>query len=149
MKKLSTLFLFITILALTFVSCSSDSDNDNKVSIVGKWEFTQYGIGPLGKEVLSDRVNMTDCGRDYMEFLSDGTYKVVLFTKDNGECSTLKDSGKYTLNGSIFTLRKGGIENLEPANSELTVLNKTTIKIRIIPPIEKESISEISILKKI
>ena len=147
MKKLSTLFLFITILALTFASCSSD--NNNEVSIVGKWEFTQYGIGPLGKEVLSDRVNMTDCGRDYMEFLSDGTYKVVLFTKDNGECSTLKDSGKYTLNGSIFTLRKGGIENLEPANSELTILNKTTIKIRIIPPIEKESISEISILKKI
>ncbi|WP_428230169.1 lipocalin family protein [Flavobacterium sp.] len=150
MKKLSTLFLFLTTIGVISTSCSNDdSSTVNNASIVGKWEFSQYGIGPVGKEIFTDRTNITECGKDYMEFLSDGTYKIVLFKKDNGKCVTMEDDGKYTKNGSILSLKKGNIENLEPANSEIILLNKSSLKIRITSQIEKETVSEISIFKKI
>ena len=149
MKKLNILLLFITTLALTFTSCSSDNENENNSSIVGKWEFSQYGVGPIGQEILTDRSNTTECGKDYMEFLSDGTYKVVLFKKDNGKCITMEDSGKYIKNGSTLSLKKGNIENLEPADSEIITLNESTLKLRILNKIENQTVSEISILKKI
>ncbi|QSB26789.1 lipocalin family protein [Flavobacterium sp. CLA17] len=149
MKQLTILFLFITALGLTFTSCSNDSDNDNNASIVGKWEFSQYGIGSIGQEILTDRINVVECGKDYMEFLSDGTYKVILFRKENGKCITLEDSGKYTKNGSTLSLIKNNIEELEPADSEIIILNNTTLKIRIISQIEKETVSELVIFKKV
>lgn len=150
MKKLSILLFFLITIGLTFTSCSNDNNNNaSNASIVGKWEFSQHGIGPVGKEILTDRVNITECGKDYMEFLSNETYKVVLFRKDNGQCNTSEDNGKYTKTGSTLSLKKGNIENLEPANSEIIVLNETTLKIRIISQIEKETISEIVIFKKI
>jgi hypothetical protein len=149
MKQLTILFFFITALGLTFTSCSNDSDNDNNASIVGKWEFLQYGIGTIGQEVLTDRINVTECGKDYMEFLPDGTYKVILFRKENGKCRILEDNGKYTKNGSTLSLIKNNIEELEPANSEIMILNNTTLKIRIISQIEKETVSELVIFKKV
>lgn len=149
MKQLSILLLLATLLGFTFTSCSSDNENINNTSIDGKWEFSQYGTGPIGKEVLNDRINATECGKDYLEFLSDGTYKVVLFSKDNGKCSTSGDNGKYIKNGSTLSLIKANAENLEPANSEIIVLNETTLKIRILSQIEKETVSEIVIFKKI
>lgn len=149
MKKLNILLLFITTLGLTFTSCSSDNENGNNSSIVGKWEFSQYGVGPIGQEIFIDRSNITECGKDYMEFLSDGTYKVVLFKKDNGKCTTIEDNGKYIKNGSTLSLKKDNIENLEPAESEIITLNESTLKLRILNKIENQTVSEISILKKI
>lgn len=150
MKKLSILLFFLTTIGLTSTSCSND-DNDNmsNTSIVGKWEFSQHGIGPVGKEIFTDRVNTTECGKDYMEFLTDETYKVVLFKKESGQCSTSVDNGKYTKIGSTLSLKKGNLENLEPANSEIIVLNETTLKIQIISQIENETVSQIVIFKKI
>lgn len=150
MKKLGILLFFLITIGLTFLSCSNDDNNNvSNASIFGKWEFSQHGIGPVGKEIFTDRVNTTECGNDYMEFLSDETYKVVLFRKDNGQCSTSEDNGKYTKIGSTLSLKKGNIENLEPANSEIIALNKTTLKIRIISQVEKETVSQIVIFKKI
>ncbi|KIC03150.1 hypothetical protein OA88_05085 [Flavobacterium sp. JRM] len=154
MKKNYILFLFVTVLGLSISSCSSDSDNDDNASIVGKWEILQYGIGPIDHEIFTDRVNVTECGKDYIEFLSDGTYKIILFSKHKEECYTIEDNGKYIKNESTLSLIKyiqdsEHIIESEPANSEIIVLNKSTLKIRILTKTEKETVSQISIFKKI
>jgi hypothetical protein len=154
MKKTSILFLFITTLIFTATSCSNDSDNENNASIVGKWEILQYGIGPIDHEIFTDRVNVTECGKDYIEFLSDGTYKIILFSKHKEECYTIEDNGKYIKNESTLSLIKYLLDSdhiieSEPANSEIIVLNENTLKIRILTKTEKETVSQISIFKKI
>lgn len=154
MKKTSILFLFITTLIFTATSCSNDSDDENNASIVGKWEFSQYGIGPIDHEIFTDRVNVTECGKDYIEFLSDGTFKVVLFRKENGDCATSKDNGKYIKNEStlsliIYMLDSDHIIESEPTDSEIIMLNESTLKFRFLTKTEKETVSQISIFKKI
>lgn len=154
MKKTNILFLFITTLIFTATSCSNDNDNENNASIVGKWEILQYGIGPIDHEIFTDRVNVTECGKDYIEFLSDGTYKIILFSKHKEECYTIEDNGKYIKNESTLSLIKylldsDHIVESEPANSEIIVLNESTLKIRILTETEKETVSQISIFKKI
>ncbi|MCV9929841.1 lipocalin family protein [Flavobacterium sp. LS1R49] len=146
MKKNYILFLFVAVLGLAISSCSSDNDND--ASIVGKWAFSQYGIGAGGQEALQDHDNEIECGKDYMEFFADGTYKVILFDKENGKCVTIQDGGQYTKNGSTLTL-KGSEEEPEAVDSEIVILDDSTLKTQRSYEVEKVKVSEIFIYKKI
>ncbi len=98
MKKLVVLFLVMS--AFTFVSCGDDDDNFG--GLLGKWKF--YSEEHEDGKVKFYNPNVV-C-RDYVEFKSDGTYKMTYYSDDCKSVDTL--DGEYSVDGNIMNVKKEG-----------------------------------------
>ena len=147
MKKITILFLSVMTLGLSVTSCSSDDDDDS-ASIVGKWEYTKEGYSVAGQEDLEDYEHLTQCGRDNIEFLTDGSFKTQFFEIEEEECITQNGNGEYVRDGKKLTI-KGTEEDPEESVSEILFIDENTLKIKTDVTFEGQTFSEISVFKKI
>ena len=95
MKKILTLVLGLTMMA----ACSSDDDGSSTVDnskITKKWYHNSTII--FGQEFPYD--DHEECGKDYVEFLVNGTFKDV----DVWDCELDVETVTWKLEGSKLTL---------------------------------------------
>lgn len=110
MKKAFYLFLAVTFAGFSTISCGSDDDKGgSSSSLVGKWEYFQAGMVIDGEEFLSDWEHSEGCDKDYMELLSNGTGKDVIYWED---CEVEVETFDYAVSGNTFTIDYGDEDSI-------------------------------------
>jgi hypothetical protein len=105
--------IFLACLAVTAFSCGNDDDNNaiDASSLVKKWYYVSEKVA--GETIPYD--DHESCGRDYTEFLSNGTANEV----DVFGCEIFTDTFSYAVNGNQLTVSTFGF-------SETVTITKLT-----------------------
>ena len=116
--KILSIFMLVTMMATMFAGCSKDDDNSGNISnlnsyIIGTWrayKCTIYAQGGAYNGQSAD-INIGKTGQ-YSDFYFECTFqeggriKTGNFKKDeNGASRWFEDSGSYSINGDIVTIR--------------------------------------------
>ena len=90
--------IIVTCLAITAFSCGNDDDNNSVDSslLLKKWYYVSDKVA--GETIPYD--DHEPCGRDYSEFLINGTMNDV----DVFNCELVTDTYSYTVNGNQLTV---------------------------------------------
>lgn len=119
MKTLRLPMLIAT--ALLVVSCSSDDGPTTSGELTGKWYNKETKVG--GHTYPYD--DHEACGKDYLEFKTDGTGAFV----DIYECNPYSDPFTYTRSGNDVTLISPGDD---PQTGRIVELSATTLRVKVV-----------------
>lgn len=119
MKKLHLIVL--ASIAIFFASCSSDDSPSTKDKLTKKW----YWVSLSAQGQTHPYDGHEPCGKDYLEFLDNGTLLVVNVL----DCENEIDAAEWILDGKTVTVSNGStIEALEITrltSKELELTNMT------------------------
>lgn len=123
MKKI--LLLFVSTLVLGLTSCSKDDDSSSDSSnIEGRWEYFQEGTIVGGTETLVSWDHECTTKKDYVELLSGGVMKDMVYWDD---CIDDVVTGTWSKVGKNLTLTLDG----ETETAKIEKLNSSTLKVSI------------------
>lgn len=143
MKKLVVLFVSVFSLSLGVVSCSDDDNGGG--SIVGKWEYSKDGISANGQEILLDyEHNAIECGKDFIEFLENDTYRDGYFFDGVDGCETSVDNGTYTKSGKNITITVDG----DTFEGQIISVSGSTLKVKYPETFEGQTINYVVVYTK-
>ncbi|TDM00254.1 MAG: hypothetical protein C4K58_03245 [Flavobacteriaceae bacterium] len=133
MKTISKFFFLFVFTLFGLISCEDDnpptSKTDYSSSIVGKWEFLKTGEKVNNQILWDDNIDL-ECGKDYIEFSQDKSYKDINFySGENGICEDDVIGGIWTIKDKLITVDitdvgdeySFGVEILEITDSKLVV----------------------------
>jgi hypothetical protein len=143
MKKLVVLFISVFSLSLGVVSCSDDDNGGG--SIVGKWEYSKEGVSANGQEILLDyEHNAIECGKDYVEFLENDTYRDVYYYQGITGCETGTQNATYTKSGKNITITIGS----ETIEGTIVSLSGSTLKVKYPETVDGQTINSVIVFTK-
>lgn len=105
MKKLSIALL--SVMAIGFATSCSDDDSNGGTSgtLEGKWIYDKTGVAAQGQEALLPYSHQEGCDKDYIEFVSGGSYKEVEYS--GSECDVFTETTTWSRNGNTLTVGTG------------------------------------------
>lgn len=132
MKKFK--FLAMAIIASATFGCSSDSDSGPAPTIVAKWNLTKT-VSTIAGATNTDTYNENEagCDKDYVEFVSGGNFRNIVFNKDpQGNCIELgDDTASWTQASTALNITGGEFadtyEITKLSNSELRIKATTDV----------------------
>ncbi|AWA30809.1 hypothetical protein HYN48_12365 [Flavobacterium magnum] len=132
MKKIK--FLAMAAIASLAFSCSSDSDSGPAPTIIAKWNLTKtvsVVSGTTDTDPYTD--NEPGCDKDYIEFVTGGVLKNIIFFKNAENVCTedAGDQGTWTQAGDALNVTGGALagtyEVTKLTNSELQIRATSTV----------------------
>lgn len=124
MKKLA--ILFGCIMTLSLMMSSFGKIDTVETSVIGKWKYYQEGKISSKKEFLVSYNHVERCGKDYVEFFSDGKVNdVFYYGTDNCELSI--DSGTWKKEDKSLTI---SFPFAGEEKAEIITLDETTLKLK-------------------
>ncbi|WP_219928749.1 lipocalin-like domain-containing protein [Flavobacterium pallidum] len=124
----------MAIIASVAFSCSSDSDSGPAPTIVGKWNLSKTVstvAGATDTQPYTD--NEVGCDKDYVEFVTGGTLKNIVFFK-NAQSICTEDAGEqgtWTQANNALNITGGEFEGTyqvaKLSNSELRITASSTV----------------------
>ncbi len=137
---MKTIKLFMSALLITGLmsttSCSSDDDGGSQTGgdLTARWNptktVTKVGNGDDESTPYGD--NDPDCNKNYVEFMENGTVRIVAFTSPFDECQEFVDAEAttYTRTENMLTIvgndnYDGVYEIIRLTNSELRIREET------------------------
>ena len=99
-------------------SCSSDDGPTTSGDLIGKWYNKEYKVA--GATIPYD--DHEECGKDYVQFNSNGTGKWV----DVWDCVEEADNFTYTKSGNSITVTIGS----ESSTAQIVELSSSTLKVK-------------------
>lgn len=139
MKHLTILLASVMTIGLSLMSCTKDENADTLIE--GKWVYSQKGFETSKGEVLNAFEHETSCGKNYVEFLKNGTVNEGSYYS-NGTCELEVDSGSWKRKGNDLTI------NFPFAGEEtakIVVLNSETLKVKV----ELNAVTVVHVYKKV
>ena len=135
MKKIKVLLAVLIITGLSVTSCSSDDSSGTPATIEAKWYPTK-SVTKLGSS--SQTTTYTDheagCDKDYIEFVTGGVLKDVIYFKNASDVCTEdisdepatwnKSADLLTINGGDY---EGTFDITKLSNSDLIVTEESTL----------------------
>ncbi len=114
-KTAKTFFRHLQLIALFsfFLSCTGDENTEN-VTIEGRWYHYQVSVN---NGTFQNYNHITNCSKDYLEFLQNGIFKVVEHN-DDGTCDENIQNGTWDLNSNslLITINKVRVRCLSIIN---------------------------------
>jgi hypothetical protein len=124
MKKIITLFAVVIAIGFFLTSCSKEK---NSVSLIeGKWAYFQKGIETSEGEDLKSFEHENLCGKNYVEFLKDGTVNECSYYHE-GTCKFEVDSGSWNKEGDDLTIK---FPLTEKETAKIVELDEKTLKVK-------------------
>lgn len=126
MKKLAILFGCFLTLSLTMSSFGKIDTVET--SVVGKWKYYQERKTNSKTESLETYIHVDRCGKDYVEFFSDGKVNDVYYY-GNDDCELSIDTGSWKKDDKNLTV---SFPFAGEEKAEILILDETTLKLKAV-----------------
>ena len=135
MKKIKVLLTALVVTAITATSCSSDDSAGTPASIEAKWTPIKT-VTKLGSsnQTVNYTGNEADCDKDYVQFVTGGTLKDVIYFKNASDVCTedvSTEPATWNKSADLLTINGGGYEGtfdiIKLTNADLIITEESTL----------------------